>query len=103
MSEPAPKTAAWAYANRLLDGLAASLGNKSRARLGGVDLDDWQERAAIMEYDGGLSREAAERFARILAELGPASPPEALAAFDGQLRALDARPASAASARARRA
>jgi hypothetical protein len=27
------------------------------------DLADWEERAAIMEYDGGLSREEAERVA----------------------------------------
>ena len=25
------------------------------------DFDDWEERAAIMEFDGGLSREDAER------------------------------------------
>lgn len=30
------------------------------------ECDDFEERAAVMEYDGGLSREEAEREARLL-------------------------------------
>ena len=103
MTEAAQKSAAWLEANRLLGALSASMGSPIEARLGSVaDPDDWQERAAIMEYDGGLPREVAERFARELAAMVPASSPGALAAIDAQLWALDARRPSSASARARR-
>lgn len=103
MTEAAQKSAAWLEANRLLGALAASMGSAIEARLGSAaNPDDWQERAAIMEYDGGLPREVAERLARELAAMEPASSPEALAAIDAQLCALDARRPSSASARARR-
>ena len=103
MCKAAPKSAAWVEANQLLGALAASVGNAMEARLGdGVEPDDWQERAAIMEYDGGLPREAAERFARELAALGPQPSPEALAALDARLQAMDASRRPRASARARR-
>lgn len=92
MCEASSKSAAWVKANQLLGALAASVGNAMEARLGdGVAPDDWQERAAIMEHDGGLPREAAEHFARELAALGPEPSPEALAALDDRLRAMDAR------------
>lgn len=92
MSDRPSKPSPWAEANRLLGSLAASVGNAIEARLGaGVEPDDWQERAAIMQHDGGLPREAAEAFARELAALGPEPPPEALAALDARLRAIDAR------------
>lgn len=99
MSEVSPKSSGWAEANRLLGALAASLGGEVEARLGSVeaqpaDPDDWSERAAIMEYDGGLPREAAEAFARELATLGPQPSPKALAALDARLQAMDARRAS---------
>lgn len=35
------------------------------AEFAGFDLDQFEERAAIMEFDGGMSREDAERWARI--------------------------------------
>jgi hypothetical protein len=92
MCDRLSKSPAWADANRLLGALAASVGNAIESRLGdGVEPDDWQERAAIMEHDGGLPRAAAEAFARELAALGPAPSPEALAALDARLRAMDAR------------
>jgi hypothetical protein len=92
MSEGAPKSAAWAEANRLLGALAASVGNGVEARLGGAaDADDWSERAAIMEFDGGLPRAAAERLAREFSALGPAPSPSALAVLDAQLLAMDMR------------
>ena len=103
MSEVARKSAAWAEANRLLGGLAASVGNAMESRLGdGVEPDDWQERAAIMEHDGGLTREAAEQFARELAALGSEPSPEALAELDARLRAMDAGRVSSRSRPARR-
>jgi hypothetical protein len=103
MSKPLERSAAWDEANRLLGALAASIGGDKEARLGFVaDPDDWRERAAIMEYDGGLLREAAERFAREFAALGPEPAPEALAALDKQLQAIDARRRSASGQNAAR-
>lgn len=102
MTEAAPKTADWSEANRLLGDLAASLGVAIARPLGEASDDDWSERAAIMEYDGGLPREAAVRFARELAALGPEPSPEALAGLDRRLRALEPGQPSPASARARR-
>ena len=67
-----------------------------------ADPDDWRERAAIMEYDGGLPREAAERLAREFAALGPLPSPGALAALDKQLQAIDARRAAFSAKKADR-
>jgi hypothetical protein len=98
MSKPAKDIEGWTEANRLLGDLFASIGSGVKASLGGGSdrqpsgyHDDWQERAAIMEYDGGLPREAAERFARELAALGRAPTPAALEAFDARLAAYVAR------------
>jgi len=54
-------------------------------------LDEFEKRAAIMQYDGGLSRHVAERFAREIMELGDNPSPEAIASLDARLRAADAR------------
>ena len=46
-----------------------SIGSEARARMPKFDevFEDFEERAAIMEFDGGLSREEAEREAWALA------------------------------------
>lgn len=104
MSEATPKLSAWAEANRLLGALSSSVGAAKPASLGRelAPADDWEERAAIMEADGGLSRAEAEVFARELAALGPAPSLAAVAALDVRLCALDARRPPAASPKARR-
>jgi hypothetical protein len=102
LSEVAKNPPTWAEANRLLGALASSIRSDKASRLGGGDSGDFEERAAIMEYNGGLSREVAELFARELATMGLEPSPEALAALDARLMALDARRVATPPARARR-
>lgn len=42
--------------------------NNPFPKVDGPECDDFEERAAIMEFDGGLSREDAEREARKITE-----------------------------------
>jgi hypothetical protein len=92
MSEPARNADQWTEANRLLGGLASSVGSGVKASLGAsIAPDDWSERAAILEFDGGLPREAAERFAREIAALGPNPSLASIAALDGRLRSIELR------------
>lgn len=42
---------------------AQALGLEDRAVLGGLDVDQVVERAAIMEFDGGVPRAIAEQYA----------------------------------------
>ncbi len=88
---PAPKDL-WRAADCLLDGLAQSVGARPGARLGGEKQDFDPERSAIMEVDGGLSRDLAEQFARDLLALGPNPSPDAIAALDNRLLAAQPAP-----------
>ncbi|QCI68854.1 hypothetical protein [Phreatobacter stygius] len=68
----------------LLDTLARRRGVDRRSTPA-TDDEAFAERAAIMEFDGGLPRTLAERFARALVALGPAPNPTAIADIDRQI------------------
>ena len=54
--------------------------------------DTWEERAAILEHDGGLSREAAERMASLLLSFKQMDSSDAdMRALDRELVAMDQR------------
>ncbi|WOJ90471.1 hypothetical protein RZS28_04015 [Methylocapsa polymorpha] len=71
---------------------ADSMQFEGEMRVAAVGRDvEFEERAGIMEFAGGLPRDVAERFAREIIELGDAPSPEAIANLDARLRVADAR------------